>query len=287
MLIASYGRLGFFVYFDPYGLDGFDRFERSDRQHHNLFKPFPMPIFALTDRLQFPPPHLATKEGLLAVGGDLGQQRLLLAYREGIFPWFSDGEPILWWSPDPRLVLYPNEMHLSASLKKRIRQHRFRLSADRAFDAVIAECRRVPRKHQEGTWIVASMVDAYQRLHRNGFAHSIEAWQDRQLVGGLYGVSLGRCFFGESMFSRVSDASKIALAGLVQFLAVLGFKLIDCQVPTAHLATLGAREIPRRRFLSELEKALKKKTVAGSWTGLYDRLADEHHLPTPAWPPCT
>jgi leucyl/phenylalanyl-tRNA--protein transferase len=131
------------------------------------------------------------------------------------------------------------------------------------------------------------MVDAYQRLHRNGFAHSIEAWHDGRLAGGLYGVSLGRCFFGESMFSRVSDASKIALAGLVQFLDALGFKLIDCQVPTPHLASLGARKIPRKQFLSELEKALKKKTVAGSWTDLFDRLSDEHHLPTPDWPPRT
>lgn len=243
-----------------------------------------MPIFALTERLQFPPPHLATKEGLLAVGGDLSQQRLLLAYREGIFPWFSDGEPILWWSPDPRLVLYPNKLRLSTSLKKRIRQHRFELTADRAFGTVIDECSRVPRKNQDGTWIVDSMVDAYNLLHRNGFAHSIEAWQDDQLVGGLYGVSLGRCFFGESMFSRVSDASKIALAGLVQFLATLNFKLIDCQVPTPHLISLGATEIPRKRFLAELGNVLKNRTLVGSWADLFKKITNEQGLPTPDWP---
>lgn len=244
-----------------------------------------MPIFALTERLQFPPPHLATKEGLLAVGGDLSLQRLLLAYRQGIFPWFSGGEPILWWSPDPRLVLYPYQMHLSTSLKKRIRQRRFQLSADRAFDAVITECGRVPRKHQDGTWIVASMIKAYKLLHRNGFAHSIEAWQEERLVGGLYGVSLGRCFFGESMFSRVSDASKIALAGLIQFLAAHNFELIDCQVPTPHLISLGATEVSRKQFLSELEGVLKKRTLAGSWTDLFDKLKDQQPLPDAEWPP--
>jgi leucyl/phenylalanyl-tRNA--protein transferase len=246
-----------------------------------------MPIFALTERLQFPPPHLATREGLLAVGGDLSLQRLLLAYRQGIFPWFSDAEPILWWSPDPRLVLYPEKMHLSASLKKRIRQHRFQLTADRAFNAVITQCSRVPRKKQDGTWIVASMVEAYTILHHNGFAHSIEAWQEDELVGGLYGVSLGRCFFGESMFSRATDASKIALAGLVQFLSGLKFKLIDCQVPTPHLISLGATEIPRKRFLSELENALKKRTVAGSWADLFEKFKDDKHLPVADWPPRT
>ena len=244
-----------------------------------------MPIFALTERLQFPPQHLATREGLLAVGGDLSQQRLLLAYREGIFPWFSDGEPILWWSPDPRLVLYPKKMKLSTSLKKRIRQHRFYLTADRAFEDVISECSQVPRKNQDGTWILDSMVDAYNLLHRNGFAHSIEAWQDNQLVGGLYGVSLGRCFFGESMFSRVSDASKIALAGLVQFLDALNFKLIDCQVPTPHLISLGAIEIPRKRFLAELESVLKKRTLVGSWADLFNKISGENDLPMPNWPP--
>jgi len=244
-----------------------------------------MPVFALTDKLLFPPPHLATREGLLAVGGDLSHRRLLLAYRLGIFPWYSEGEPILWWSPDPRLVLYPQELHLSASLRKRIRQHRFDLRADSDFETVIAECGRVRRKNQKGTWIVADMIDAYSRLHQKGFAHSVEVWQADQLVGGLYGVSLGRCFFGESMFSRASDASKIALAGLVQFLSHLNFKLIDCQVPTRHLLSLGACEIPRRRFLAELAAALKANTLAGSWSTRFERLKEQQHLPTADWPP--
>lgn len=244
-----------------------------------------MPIFALTDKLQFPPPHLATSEGLLAVGGDLSRQRLLLAYGLGIFPWFSEGEPILWWSPDPRLVLYPRKLRLNASLKKRIRQQRFQLTADRAFESVIKECSRIRRKHQHGTWIVDSMVDAYTELHRSGFAHSVEAWQEGQLMGGLYGVSMGHCFFGESMFSRVSDASKIALAGLVQFLACLKFKLIDCQVSTPHLLGLGASEIPRKRFLSELQSALKAPSVTGNWETLFDRLKETKHLPAADWPP--
>lgn len=243
-----------------------------------------MPIFALTEKLQFPPPHLATSEGLLAVGGDLSRQRLLLAYGQGIFPWFSEGEPILWWSPDPRLVLYPPKLRLNASLKKRIRQQRFQLTADRAFDVVIKECSRVRRKHQRGTWIVDSMVDAYIGLHNSGFAHSVEAWQEDQLVGGLYGVSLGGCFFGESMFSRVSDASKIALTGLVQFLACLKFKLIDCQVSTRHLLGLGACEVHRNRFLSELQAALKAPSVTGNWATLFDRLKEKQHLPTTDWP---
>lgn len=244
-----------------------------------------MPIFALTEKLQFPPPHLATREGLLAVGGDLSRERLLLAYRQGIFPWFSEGEPILWWSPDPRLVLYPLKLRLSSSLKKRIRQRRYMLTIDHAFESVIKECSRIRRKHQDGTWIVESMVDAYLGLHHDGLAHSVEAWQEDHLVGGLYGVSLGRCFFGESMFSRVSDASKVALTGLVQFLTSLKFELIDCQVPTGHLMTLGATEIPRKRFLSELEGALKSPTLAGSWTDLFRRVEAKQPIPTANWPP--
>lgn len=244
-----------------------------------------MPVFVLTDRLQFPPPHMATREGLLAVGGDLSRQRLLLAYRHGIFPWFSEGEPILWWSPDPRLVLYPRDLHLSRSLKKRIRQRRFRLSADRDFESVIAECGRIHRKNQDGTWIVGAMIGAYRRLHGSGLAHSIEAWQAGQLVGGLYGVALGRCFFGESMFSRVSDASKIAFAGLVQFLYGLDFRLIDCQVPTRHLISLGASEIPRKRFLVELKAALEAPTLSGSWSSLFERHVQKGGLPTSEWPP--
>lgn len=246
-----------------------------------------MPIFALTEKLQFPPPHLASREGLLAVGGDLTQERLLLAYGQGIFPWFSEGEPILWWSPDPRLVLYPRNLRMSSSLKKRIRQQRFHLTADCAFESVIQACSQVHRKHQDGTWIVESMVDAYIELHKSGFAHSVEAWHEDQLVGGLYGVSLGQCFFGESMFNRVSDASKIALTALAQFLTCLKFRLIDCQVPTGHLISLGASEIPRKRFLAELQAAMKANSVTGSWTALFDQLKAKEHLPTADWPPST
>lgn len=244
-----------------------------------------MPVFALTDRLMFPPPHLAGNAGLLAVGGDLSLQRLLLAYRRGIFPWYADGEPILWWSPDPRLVLYPEKLHLSASLKKSIRRRRFALTVDRDFTSVIAACAGVRRKGAQGTWIVAEMIDAYRRLHEAGYAHSVEAWCDGRLAGGLYGVSIGRCFFGESMFSRTSDASKVALTGLVQFLAGLRFELIDCQVPTAHLARLGACEIPRKRFMRQLQHALQARTLRGEWSALFDRLASELQLPTPHWPP--
>ena len=244
-----------------------------------------MPVFKLTEKLQFPPPHLATSEGLLAIGGDLSLQRLLLAYNQGIFPWFSEGEPILWWSPDPRLVLYPDRLKLSSSLKKRIRQRRFKLTVDCAFESVIRQCSQVNRKHQDGTWIVEAMVDAYIGLHYSGFAHSVEAWQEDNLVGGLYGVSLGGCFFGESMFSLVSDASKIALTGLVQFLFAQNFKLIDCQVSTRHLLSLGAVEVSRKRFLTELESSLKASTTAGSWTPLFDSLKAKQDLPTHKWPP--
>ena len=168
-----------------------------------------MPIFALSEEVVFPPPRLATREGLLAIGGDLSAERLLRAYRQGIFPWYSDDEPILWWSPDPRLVLYPREFHLSRSLERTIRRGDFSVTMDRAFERVIRECGRVRRETGEGTWIVAEMVEAYCGLHRAGFAHSVEVWQADDLAGGLYGVSLGRCFFGESMFTRVSNASKV------------------------------------------------------------------------------
>jgi len=224
-----------------------------------------MPIFALSEESVFPPPRLATREGLLAIGGDLSAHRLLRAYRQGIFPWYSDDEPILWWSPDPRLVLYPVEFHLSRSLEKIIRRGDFSVTMDRAFERVIRECGRVRRETGEGTWIVAEMVEAYCGLHRAGFAHSVEVWQAEDLVGGLYGVSLGRCFFGESMFTRVSNASKVGLAALVGFLKAGGFGLIDCQVTTGHLQRMGAREIPRKVYLKELERLLQDPTIEGRW----------------------
>ena len=224
-----------------------------------------MPVYQLSEDLAFPSPHLASKEGLLAIGGDLTSARLLLAYSIGIFPWYSDGEPILWWSPDPRLVLYPDELRISRSLKKVIKKGVFTLSSDRAFERVIKECARVPRDNQKGTWIVSDMVEAYCNLHDSGFAHSVEAWAGDRLAGGLYGVSMGRCFFGESMFTRVSNASKVALVALVQHLQSLNFALIDCQITTGHLRRFGAREISRARYLRELEEGLNAPTLRGKW----------------------
>ncbi|MCU0591082.1 MAG: leucyl/phenylalanyl-tRNA--protein transferase [Desulfobacterales bacterium] len=225
-----------------------------------------MPVFVLSEDLRFPPPRLATPEGLLAVGGDLSQERLLLAYRQGIFPWYSDDEPILWWSPDPRLVLYPREFHRSRSLEKVIRRGEFRVTTDRAFETVIRECAAVRTAGKEGTWIVPDMIRAYCDLHRMGVAHSVEAWSGQRLAGGLYGVSLGSGFFGESMFTRETNASKVALAALTAYLTAEGFDLIDCQVTTGHLQRMGAREVPRDRYLKELGRCLKAPTRIGRWT---------------------
>lgn len=224
-----------------------------------------MPVFLLSEKLIFPPPRLARRDGLLAIGGDLRPERLLLAYRMGIFPWFTAGEPILWWSPDPRLVLYPGELRLSRSLRRSLKRGSYRVTADRAFERVIRECAVVRLEKGEPTWILEEMAAAYCRLHQEGYGHSIEVWQERRLVGGLYGVALGGCFFGESMFSRARDASKVALVALVGFLIDHGFAMIDCQVTTAHLISLGAREVPRDRFLSALQKALRAPTLRGPW----------------------
>jgi leucyl/phenylalanyl-tRNA--protein transferase len=225
-----------------------------------------MPVYLLSDDLAFPSPQLAPKEGLLAVGGDLSQERLLLAYRMGIFPWYCKYEPILWWSPDPRLVLYPAELRVSKSLQKTIKKGIFTVTADQAFEAVINACAQSRTSVDEGTWIVEEMIDAYCRLHDSGFAHSVEAWQGDRLAGGLYGVSLGRCFFGESMFTHISNASKVAFVALVKHLQALNFDLIDCQVTTPHLVKFGAREIPRARYLNELKKSLKPRTLKGQWS---------------------
>jgi len=224
-----------------------------------------MPIFRLTDALAFPPPHLA-EEGLLAVGGDLRPERLLLAYRSGIFPWYSEGEPILWWSPDPRMILLPAELHLSRRFRRKLRQAPFRLTLDTAFAQVIQACATVPRKHQDGTWITPAMESAYTQLHHAGYAHSVECWRDENLVGGLYGISLGACFFGESMFSREPDASKIALAALVAQCRRWGIGLIDCQVANPHLGRLGAREVPREVFLKLLAQGLRAQSRRGPWS---------------------
>jgi len=225
-----------------------------------------MPVYLLSDDLIFPSPQLASEEGLLAVGGDLSRERLLLAYRMGIFPWYSQDEPIMWWSPDPRLVLYPSELKVSKSLKKTIKKQPFKVTMDQAFEAVIKACAQSRTRVQEGTWIVNEMIAAYCRLHESGLAHSVEAWQAGKLAGGLYGVSLGRCFFGESMFTRISNASKVAFVALIEHLKALNFNLIDCQITTAHLLGFGAREIPRSRFLKELEKSLESPTLKTNWS---------------------
>lgn len=215
-------------------------------------------IWQLDERLWFPSPTLALEEprGLLAIGGDLSPERLKLAYRQGIFPWFSEGEPLLWWSPAPRMVLFPSAIKVSRSLKKRLRREDFQVTVNQDFDRVIHWCKTL-RQNREGTWITAEMLQAYQQLHRQGIAHSVEVWQKEELVGGLYGLALGRVFFGESMFSRVSDASKVALVTLARRLERLEFDLIDCQVYSPHLASLGAKEIDRNEFLSLLEQGVK------------------------------
>ncbi len=224
-----------------------------------------MPVYRLSSELVFPSAHLAMEEGLLAVGGDLSVSRLLLAYANGIFPWYSTGEPILWWSPDPRLVLYPDDLHISRRLNRTLRQNRFKVTCDKAFEEVIRNCASVPRNDQGGTWITGEMIDAYIALHRAGFAHSVETWQNDRLVGGIYGVSLGRCFFGESMFHQVSDASRVALVMLVRHVSRWRFDLIDCQVTTDHMLRMGAREISRDRFLDQLDRSLKHPTRRGKW----------------------
>ena len=215
-----------------------------------------MPVFRLGRKPIFPDPRLAEPDGLLAFGGDLSVQRLLEAYRHGIFPWYEAGGPILWWAPDPRLVLFPEELRVSARLLRTIRQGRFKTQLDTAFAQVIAACAATPRVHEEGTWITPEMQQAYLQLHHAGFAHSLESWQDGRLVGGIYGVAVGRCFCGESMFYHVTDASKVALVALVQRLRDRGFTLLDCQIPSQHLIRFGARTIPRAEFLQILRAGL-------------------------------
>lgn len=215
-----------------------------------------MPCYQLDDDLWFPAVEAAEDCGLLAVGGDLSPERLLLAYSLGIFPWYNPGEPILWWSPDPRCVLFPSALHISRSMRRFLRQQTYRVSVDENFAGVIYWCREL-RKNLDGsgTWITAEMQAAFIRLHKLGFAHSVECWDGENLVGGIYGVCLGRCFFGESMFSRRDNASKLVLIHLVQRLEQLGFVLLDCQQTTAHLLSLGAEEISRKAFQGYLRAA--------------------------------
>jgi len=215
-----------------------------------------MPVFRLTKELLFPPPALAEEDGLLAVGGDLSKDRILLAYSMGIFPWYSDGSPILWWSPDPRLVLIPGELKISRSLSQVIRKGVFSVTMDAAFDRVIRNCAEINRKGEHGTWITEEMISAYISLQSAGYAHSVESWQSGELVGGLYGISLGKAFFGESMFAIKSNASKVAFVTLVENLRKLDFSFVDCQVTTEHLKSLGAKEVGRKNFLQMLKEAL-------------------------------
>jgi leucyl/phenylalanyl-tRNA--protein transferase len=224
-----------------------------------------MPIYMLTDELRFPPPEGASDEGIVAVGGDFRPERLLLGYAQGIFPWPSEGLPLLWFSPDPRFVLTPEAAHIPRSLKKRMRREPFEVRFDTAFDQVIRACAGARRPGQRGTWIISDLVAGYERLHELGFAHSIEAWQGDRLVGGLYGVGLGRVFFGESMFATEADASKVAFAMLLAQLWSWQFALVDCQVHTEHLERFGAEEVSRTEFLSTLRGAVMAETRRGRW----------------------
>ena len=215
------------------------------------------------DTLTFPPLNIAMREpnGLLAAGGDLSADRLIQAYRHGCFPWFSEGQPILWWSPDPRTVLFPEELHVSRSMAKLLRQQRYQVSFDRDFKAVIQACAG-PRRDADGTWITDDMQNAYTELHARGHAHSVEVWDHGELVGGLYGLAMGQLFFGESMFTRADNASKFGFVTLVKHLQAWGFVLIDCQMATRHLESLGARSIPRQQFADYLRDHLDQPTTA-------------------------
>jgi leucyl/phenylalanyl-tRNA--protein transferase len=224
-----------------------------------------MAVFQLTETPLFPPPELAREDGLLAVGGDLSIPRLLRAYRSGIFPWYSPGDPILWWSPNPRLVLFPDEFHISKRLARTIRQNIFEVTFDTAFKEVITNCAQVRTQSGEGTWIDESMQQAYCKLHEIGYGHSVECWQDGKLVGGLYGIAIGSIFFGESMFSLVSNSSKVAVTTLVEHLKKKKFDLIDCQIGTPHLQSLGAREITGAEFNELLAKAVNKPSRQEHW----------------------
>jgi leucyl/phenylalanyl-tRNA---protein transferase len=222
----------------------------------------------LRSNTAFPPISAALTEpnGLLAVGGELSPDRLIEAYSHGIFPWYAQGQPVLWWSPDPRMVLFVDEFRISRSLRKVIRQARFDVRVDSAFEDVIEACASTARPGQLGTWITPAVIDAYLQLHRAGHAHSVEVFDDGELVGGLYGVSIGRMFFGESMFSRESNASKIALVQLAAMLRTAGFPLIDCQQETAHLSSFGARLISRREFAKRLAPLVNSSAPGSTWT---------------------
>lgn len=219
---------------------------KMDKEHR--------PLILLSDRLEFPSPDRADGEGLLAIGGDLSPERLLLAYKNGIFPWFNEGSPILWWNPDPRMVLFPHKIRISKSMQNLLRKKQFTLTQNTCFGEVVDNCARIDRKGQNGTWIGAEMKSAYKKLHTLGHATSYEVWESNELVGGLYGVDLGHVFCGESMFSKTSNASKFAFIHLAQNLRQKNYRLIDCQVYNSHLESLGAEEIPREKFIGILRR---------------------------------
>lgn len=231
-----------------------------------------MPVFLLSeDEIAFPHPEMADHNGILAVGGDLSPERLLTAYTWGIFPWFNEGEPIIWWSPDPRFVLFPDELKVSKSMRPYFNQKKFTVTLDTHFEEVMRGCQTTPRQWQfGGTWITEDMVAAYVRLHELGYAHSVEVWKEEELVGGLYGVALGKVFFGESMFARETNASKFGFITIVKKLQEQGFQLIDCQQETNHLRSLGARAIDRKEFLAILQKNQAEETLVGSWAGWFN-----------------
>lgn len=224
-----------------------------------------MTIYRLFEKPVFPEPAEADPDGLLAIGGDLSPQRLVAAYASGIFPWYGENSPILWWSPDPRLVLYPAKLHIPSSLKRTLNSGRLLFTLDTAFGAVIRACAQAQRPDQDGTWIVPDMMAAYERLHALGHVHSAEAWQDGQLVGGIYGVAIGSIFFGESMFCSKPNASKALFVTLVRWLGKRGCTLIDCQQTTEHLLRFGAQEISRKDFLGQVLAGLDSNALTGGW----------------------
>ena len=225
-----------------------------------------MPVYLLPEEPVFPPPSEAEPDGLLAIGGDLSPERLLKSYTEGIFPWFRDEDDLFWFSPDPRLVLYPDEIKISSSLHRLIKGGKFKVSTDTAFEQVIQACADAPRKGQDGSWIDQDFINAYTRLHRLGFAHSFETFYNDELIGGLYGVSIGRAFFGESMFHKVNNASKVAFVYLVMKIKTWQFHFIDCQVETDLLTGLGAKPVPRTEYLEHLKTAVGFPSQKGKWT---------------------
>ncbi len=225
-----------------------------------------MPLFRLSaNDITFPNPEWSLPDGLLAMGGDLSPERLLEAYHRGIFPWFNPEDPILWWSPDPRLVLFPEKLKIQRSMRPYFNQGKYTISMDHAFEEVMQNCAKTPRKNQKGTWISTDMIEAYTRLHRMGYAHSVEVWEGEKLVGGLYGIALGKIFFGESMFSKKSNASKFGFILLTLQLRQQGYRLIDCQQETPYMISLGAESISRKQFLQLLEENVTHPTQRGKW----------------------